>query len=88
MRGSPASTEKQVAAAAAAAAAAAGGRLRRGSGTLLLWGSLFWNRLYLGRRGGIVDVVVSGSVVGGDVFGGIVDVVVVNFLFVGGNFLV
>ena len=65
-----------------------GGRLRSGSGTLLLWGSLFWNRLYLGKRGGIVDVIVGGSVVGGDVFGSVVDEVIVNFLFVGGDFLV
>ena len=66
-----------------------GGRLHSGSGNLLFGGSLCcWNRLYLGRHGGVVDVVVSGSVVGGDVFGGIVDVVIVDFLFVGGNFLV
>ena len=70
-----------------------GGRVRSGSSTLLLGGSLFWNRLYLGRHGGVVDVVVGGNVVGGggggiDVFVGIIGVVVVDNLFVTGNFLV
>jgi hypothetical protein len=74
-----------------------GGRLRSGSGTLLLGSSLFWKRLYLERHGGLVDVVVvvvgsSGGGGGGgrgiDVFVGIVGVVVVDALFVTGNFLV
>ena len=68
--------------------AAAGGRVRSGSDTLLLGGSLFWNRLCLGRHGCILDVIIGVSVVGGDVFGGVVDVVVINFLFFTGNFLV
>jgi len=61
-----------------------GGRVRSGSGALLLGGSLFWNRLYLGRHGYVFDVVVvGGGVVGGvDVFVGVVGVVVVDALFV------
>ena len=69
-----------------------GGRLCSGSGTLLLGGSLFWNRLYLGRHCGVVDVVVGGCIVGGgrggvDVFVGVVGVIIVDALFVTGNFL-
>jgi hypothetical protein len=71
-----------------AVAAAAGGRVRSGSDTLLLGGCLFWNRLYLGRHGCILDVIIGVSVVGGDVFGGVVNVVVIDFLFFTGNFLV
>jgi len=60
-----------------------GGRVCSGSGTLLLGGSLFWNRLYLGRHGCVFDVVGGGSVVGGvDVFVGVVGVIVVDALFV------
>jgi len=62
-----------------------GGRHCSGSGTLFLGGSLRWNRLHLWQHGGVVDVVGS---CGGNVFGGVVDVVVVNALFIAGNFLV
>ncbi len=69
-----------------------GRRLRSGSGDILLGGLLCWNRLHRGWDSGVV-VVVRGSVVGGGVgvgFGvGVVDVgVVVDALFVGGDFLV
>ena len=65
-----------------------GGRVRSGSSTLLLGGSLFWNRLYLGQHGCVFDVAGSESIVGNDVFSGVVDVVVVDFFFFTGNFLV
>ena len=59
-----------------------GGRHRSGSGA--------WKRLYLGRHGGIVVVVIGGSIVSGggiDVFGGGVGVVCAA-LFVGNLFIV
>ena len=75
-------TEKQVV--AVAAAAVGRGRVRSGSNTLLLEGSLFGNRLYLGRHGCVFDVVIIGGVIVGgiDVFVGLVGVVIVNALFV------
>ncbi len=64
-----------------------GGRHLSGSGALLL-GGLLWKRLHLGRHGGVVVViVVEGSVVGGGVGDGI-GVVVVDALFIAGDFLV
>ena len=66
-----------------------GGRHRSGSGA--------WKRLYLGRHGGLVVVVIGGSIVSGggiDVFGGSVGVicgsvgVVCAALFVGNLFIV
>ena len=65
-----------------------GRRLRSGSGDILL-GSFHRKRLHLGRYGGIVVIVVDGSVVGGnggDVFGSVG--IVVNALFVIGDFLI
>jgi hypothetical protein len=72
-----------------------GRRLRRGSGHILFGGLRRRKRLHLGRHGGVVVVVVvvGGGGGGGDVFGG-GDVVcggvgvVVDALFVFGNFLV
>ena len=65
-----------------------GRRLHSGSGDILL-GGFRRKRLHLGRYGGVVVIVVDGSVVGGgggDVFGGVG--IVVNTLFVIGDFLV
>ena len=74
MRGSSASTENS-------GCGGGGRRLCSGSGDILL-GGLRWKRLHLGRHGGVV-VVVGDSFIGGGVVG-----VVVDALFVGGNFLV
>jgi hypothetical protein len=68
-----------------------GGRHCSGSGAILL-GGLRRKRLHLGRHGGVV-VVVGGSVVGGGVGVGVGGVgggigVIIDALFVGGNFLV
>ena len=71
-----------------AAAAAAGGGGFAAAAALSFLGAAFAVGIGFGRHGGVVNVIVGGSVVGFDVFGGIVDVVVVNFLFFIGNFLV
>jgi hypothetical protein len=62
-----------------------GRRLPSGSGDILL-GGLCWKRLHLGRHGGVVVFVVD-SFIGGGVVGVVVSVVV-DALFVGGDFLV
>ncbi len=71
---------------------AGGRRLCRGSGHILL-GGLRRKRLHLGRHGGVVAVVVSGGGGGGGVVVGVGVVgvgggVVVDALFVEGDFLV
>jgi len=81
VRGSPASTEKKVAVAAAAVAAGGGGFAAAAALSFLGAAFAVGTGFTLGLgHGGVVDVVVGG----GDVFGG----VVVDFLFVGGDFLV